>query len=118
MMSAAATGTRTHSFRDAVRSRDRRCVISGEVAVSAEFDRWDGFEVAHIFPIAYEGYWNDHSYDRWITIPPTNNKGGTINSIQNGMLLDSAVRQLFDYYIFSINPDVCISYTLKSYIAN
>ncbi|KAF1811692.1 hypothetical protein P152DRAFT_459162 [Eremomyces bilateralis CBS 781.70] len=98
-----ASGTRTQCFRDAVRSRDRRCVISGEVAISAQFDRWDGFEAAHIFPIAYEGHWKDHGYDRWITIQPDN--GGAINSVQNGLLLDSSVHQLFDNYIFSINPD-------------
>jgi hypothetical protein len=88
------------------------------VAGSAQFDRWYGFEAAHIFPIAYEGYWNDHSYDRWITIPPTNGRGGTIDSVQNGMLLESAVHQLFDQYILSINPDVCIPYTLELYVAN
>jgi hypothetical protein len=88
------------------------------VAVRAQFDRWDGFEAAHIFPTAYEGYWKDHGYDHWITIPPKNDKGGTINSVQNGMLLESAVHQLFDQYILSINPDVRIPYTLELYIAN
>ncbi|KAF1810201.1 hypothetical protein P152DRAFT_401644 [Eremomyces bilateralis CBS 781.70] len=100
---SVSTGTRTHCFRDAVRSRDRRCVISGEVAVAAQFDRWDSFEAAHIFPIAYEGHWKDHGYDRWITIQPDD--GGAINSVQNGLLLNSGVHQLFDNYILSINPD-------------
>jgi hypothetical protein len=70
----------------------------------AQFDVWDGFQAAHIFPIAYEGHWKDHGYDRWITIQP--DKGGTINSVQNGLLLESAVHQLFDSYSLSINPDV------------
>ncbi|KAF1813960.1 hypothetical protein P152DRAFT_465712 [Eremomyces bilateralis CBS 781.70] len=85
-----ASGTRTQSFRDTVRSRDRRCVVFGEVAVDAQFDYWDGFEAAHIFPIAYEDHWEAYSYNPWITILP--DKGGTINS-------------LFDSYSFSINPD-------------
>ena len=100
-----ATGTCVKSFCDAVCTRDRRCVISGVKAVSAPF-RWTGFEAAHIFPLAYEGYWNDNDYGRWITISPENGKEGTINSVQNGLLLDSAVHQLFDSYDLSINPDV------------
>jgi hypothetical protein len=100
-----ATGTRTQAFRDAVRSRDRRCVISGKEAVNAQYDNWRGFEAAHIFPLAYEGYWNDNNFGRWITLPP--DRGGTINSIQNGLLLKADIHQLFDGYDFSINPDVC-----------
>ncbi|KAF1808140.1 hypothetical protein P152DRAFT_469182 [Eremomyces bilateralis CBS 781.70] len=71
--------------------------------LAAQFDRWDGFEAAHIFPVAYEDHWKDHGYEHWITIQPDN--GGAINSVQNGLLLDSAVHQLFDNYILSINPD-------------
>jgi hypothetical protein len=99
-----STGTRVKSFCDAVRSRDRQCVISGEKAVGAHLNRWRGFEAAHIFPLAYESHWTEHGYDRWITIPLEN--GGTINSVQNGLLLESAVHQLFDSYDLSINPDV------------
>jgi hypothetical protein len=46
---------------------------------------------------------------RWISIPPETEAAGTINSVQNGMLLKSDLHQLFDNYAFSINPDVCIS---------
>ncbi|KAF2472076.1 uncharacterized protein BDR25DRAFT_284536 [Lindgomyces ingoldianus] len=98
-----ASGTRVQSFRDAVRKRDGRCVISGNVAVMAQFDVWDGFQAAHVFPIAYEGHWKDHGYDRWITIQPDN--GGAINSVQNGMLLRNDIHHLFDTYNLSINPD-------------
>jgi len=98
-----ASGTRVQSFRDAVRERDGRCVISGNVAVMAQFDVWDGFQAAHVFPIAYEGHWKDHGYDRWITIQPDN--GGAINSVQNGMLLRNDIHHLFDTYNLSINPD-------------
>ena len=101
-----ASGTRVMPFRDAIRSRDRRCVISGKRAVGAYRDVWTGFEAAHIFPVAYEGHWNDNGYSRWITIQPKS--GGAINSVQNGILLNSAIHQLFDHYHLSINPDVCI----------
>jgi HNH endonuclease len=99
-----STGTRVQSFRNAIRLRDRRCIISGEQAVGAYIDKWTGFEAAHVFPLAYEGYWNDDSYSRWITIPPEN--GGAINSIQNGLLLRSDIHQLYNSYDLSINPDV------------
>ena len=98
------SGTRVRAFTDAVRSRDRRCVITGEEYL--DDDNWRGFEAAHIFPLAYEQYWTEQNYGRWISIIP--DKGGSINSIQNGLLLDSAIHQLFDSYNFSINPDVCI----------
>jgi HNH endonuclease len=95
--------------------RDRRCVISGEKAVGAYRDNWTGFEAAHIFPLAYEGYWNGHGYNRWVTIQPES--GGTINSVQNGILLNSAIHQLFDSYELSVNPDVWIRCVLIEDIA-
>ncbi|KAH8652735.1 HNH endonuclease-domain-containing protein [Tricladium varicosporioides] len=101
------TGTRVQAFRDAVRTRDRRCVITGREAVSGYRNNWTGFEAAHIFPLAFEGLWKDLNYGRWILTPPDGEeiRGGKINSVQNGLLLDSAIHQLFDMYWFSINPD-------------
>jgi hypothetical protein len=101
------TGTRVQAFRDAVRLRDRRCVITGEEYL--DDDNWRGFESTHIFPLAYEQYWTDHNYSRWISIIP--DRGAAINSVQNGLLLRSDLHMLFDFYDFSINPDVCILYT-------
>ena len=95
--------------------RDHRCVISGEKAIGAPYDDWTGFEAAHIFPLAYEGHWTEHNYNRWITIQPES--GGTINSVQNGMLLRSDIHQLFDSYNFSINPDVWIHCVLIEDVA-
>ncbi|KAF2188005.1 hypothetical protein K469DRAFT_725039 [Zopfia rhizophila CBS 207.26] len=100
-----ATGTCTHTFCDAVRSRDRRCVVSGREVLEADYDNWTGFEAAHIFPLAYESYWNDNNYNRWITISPADPTKGSINSVQNGLLLDSSIHQEFDGYQFSVNPD-------------
>lgn len=98
------TGTRIRGFKDQVRQRDRRCVVTKLQNPAAEFGVWAGFEATHIFPLAYEEYWNQQNFSRWITIPAT--QGGAINSVQNGLLLQSSVHQLFDIYSFSINPDV------------
>ncbi|KAI9858594.1 MAG: hypothetical protein M1813_007399 [Trichoglossum hirsutum] len=100
---SAASGTRIASFRDAVRERDRRCVITTEEAFDADYGIWRGFEAAHIFPLAYEQHWKDYNYSRWITIPAAD--GGNINSIQNGMLLRDDIHTLFDGYDISINPN-------------
>ncbi|RPB27384.1 hypothetical protein L211DRAFT_860438 [Terfezia boudieri ATCC MYA-4762] len=89
-------------FREAVRQKNRRCVITGEVA-EAEYGIWRGFEAAHIFPLAYESNWIQGNYECWITHHP--NTRGSINSVQNGLLLRSDVHDLFDGYDVSINPD-------------
>ncbi|KAG0127173.1 hypothetical protein HOY82DRAFT_82038 [Tuber indicum] len=98
-------GTRVASFRDAVRDRDRRCIISGWPARLSQFGNWTGFETAHIFPLAHEEYWNDHKYSRWITIPPAIESDGSINSVQNGILVTSVMRDFFESYDLTINPD-------------
>ena len=113
-----ASGTRIQAFSDAVRSRDRRCAVSGDVVpLFGDEPYYSGFDAAHIFPLAYEDYWKQHGYGSCITIPPE--RGGTINSVQNGILLDATVHKRFNNYDFSINPDVrvpCISY--KGIVAN
>ena len=100
------SGSRIVSFRDAVRERDRRCVISGMRVFRPDLGNWTCFEVAHIFPLAYEDHWNKSNYSRWITVPPANESDGTIHSVQNGILLTANMHALFDAYIVSINPDV------------
>ena len=102
---STTTGTRIKDFRDAVRDRDRRCLITGEEAEDNQ-GNWTGYDAAHIFPLAHEGYWQEHNFQRWITIPPV--KGGSINSVQNGLLLRSDLHHLFATYDLSINPDVNI----------
>lgn len=54
--------------------------------VNADLDNWTGFEAAHIFPLVFEGLWNDYNYGCWITSPLNGEeiKGGKINSVQNG----------------------------------
>jgi len=68
---------------------------------------WTGFKAAHIFPLAHESYWIDKGFSQWITKSPANE--GSINSVQNGLLLRSDIHQLFDIYGVTSNPDVCIS---------
>jgi len=107
------SGTRQQALRDAVRARDGRCVVTGKKALGAYRDNWAGFEAAHIFPLAYEGHWAQYNYSRWIALPPTT--GDSINSVRNGLLLCGTVHQLFDTYLFSINPDVRILQPYLSY---
>ena len=101
---SVATGSRLGSFRDSVRERDGRCVITGIDDYIRSGD-WTSYEAAHIFPLAYQSHWSDHNFSRWITIAPET--GSAINSVQNGILLRSHIHALFDNYHFSINPDVC-----------
>ena len=77
--------------------------ITGRRALNARGD-WPGFEAAQIFPLAYETHWLHHGYSSCITVPPA--RRGSINSVQNGLLLRSDIHQLFDSYLVS-NPDVC-----------
>ncbi|MCJ1256007.1 hypothetical protein MMC24_003826 [Lignoscripta atroalba] len=94
-------GTRHESFRNAVRARDDRCPVTGQEVLD---DDWSGFQATQIFPLAYENHWNEQSYNRWISsVPPST--GGSINSVQNGLLLRSDMHGRFDNYSFSINPD-------------
>ncbi|KAG0642746.1 hypothetical protein HOY80DRAFT_1102879 [Tuber brumale] len=99
------TGTRRQSFCHAVRLRDQRCVITGRPAILDGVAFWRVFEAAHIVPLKYQKHWNDNNFARWISIPPARESDGTINSVQNGILLESTMHCLFDSYKPSINPD-------------
>ncbi|RPA89673.1 hypothetical protein L873DRAFT_1831920 [Choiromyces venosus 120613-1] len=86
---SVTTGTHVEDLIDAVRERDRWCVITGNC----------------------RGYWDYRHYGSWITIPPEN--GGSINSTREGILLRANIHILFDSYDVSINSDdnykiVCI----------
>ncbi|AEO69939.1 uncharacterized protein THITE_2120698 [Thermothielavioides terrestris NRRL 8126] len=99
------TGSRVQAFTNEVRERDGGCAVSKTENRAKQFDFWKGFEAAHIFPLAYEKQWNDQGWSRQITILPTRRTHGTINSVQNGLLLRNDIHDLFDAYAFSINPD-------------
>lgn len=55
---------REDAFRNGIRSRDGRCVMSGVVNIRAPFDIWSGFEAAHIFPLESESWWNENNYGK------------------------------------------------------
>lgn len=102
-----STGTRLRSFKDQVRERDGRCVVSKMESDGPQAGFWIGFEATHIVPIACGQLWRNNGFGDLITIPPPPpSQGDTINSVQNGLLLQSTFHQLFDSFIFSINPDV------------
>ncbi|PUU72847.1 hypothetical protein B9Z19DRAFT_1007705 [Tuber borchii] len=99
-------------FRNAIRQRDQGCVLSGRRALMK--GSWTGFDAAHIFPLAYEGYWNDCGFSDLITAPPATKSDSAINSPQNGILLSASEHHFFAAYDVSINPDdnykvVCFS---------
>jgi len=100
------TGTRDGSFCDAVRRRDRRCVLKDDPVRMAEAGRWRGFDSCHIFPLAYKGKWKELKYDSLFD-PFTNKSDGYyINSVRNRILLDCTIHRYFDSYEVTINPDV------------
>jgi len=100
------SGSCIKSFRDAVRERDHRCVITGKTVLRPDLGRWHFFEAAHIFPLAYEDQWNKSNYSDWITVPPASESDGSIHSVQNGVLLSRNIHALFDDYDVTVNPDV------------
>ena len=98
--------TPVESFLNTIRYRDRHCVLMGWPVLGASYDDWTGFNAAHIFPLEYEGHWNDHDFSKWITFPPATKSDGSINSPQNGILLNASAHAFFYSYHVSINPDV------------
>ena len=66
-----STGTRLESFKNQVRDRDRRCVITkAEARHGPVYNLWTGFESAHIVPIAYSSEWRRRGLSDLITVPP------------------------------------------------
>jgi hypothetical protein len=92
-------------FRDKVRARDGRCVISGVVNATAEWGSWAGYEAAHVFPLQHENLWIELDHGCRITNKDSAAQS-SINSVQNGILMFRHLHTLFDQYLFSINPDV------------
>ena len=93
-------------FRHEIRHRDRKCVISGlslpEILIRAH--NWTAFEAVHIFPPEHESLWIQSDCQRWVK-STDDGSGSSINSSQNGFLLQKTVQQLFDQYLISVNPD-------------
>ncbi|KAN0069237.1 hypothetical protein V8E54_012866 [Elaphomyces granulatus] len=91
---------RTRDFRDRVRQRDGRCVVTGEEPVADFFD----LQAAHIFPVAHIDLWRQGNWVRQITDDQYSGDTG-IHSVQNGLLLTSGAHLAFDKFLIAINPD-------------
>ncbi|KMU75760.1 hypothetical protein CISG_05157 [Coccidioides immitis RMSCC 3703] len=66
---------------------------------------WPAFHAAHVFPLECENLWCEFNYGRWVTNMDDAVGISKINSTQNGLLMDASLHNLFDQYLFSINPD-------------
>jgi hypothetical protein len=110
VMSHSVSG-REDSFRNGIRARDCKCVISS-VVNRRPADNWTGFEAAHIFPLELENLWIKFNYGRWVDDIDDDAGISKINSCQNGLLLRSDVHKMFDQYLLSVNPDVRMSVIL------
>ncbi|KAB8208521.1 hypothetical protein BDV34DRAFT_222604 [Aspergillus parasiticus] len=89
------------TFRDQVRQRDGRCVITGQINVEAHVGMWTRFEAAHIFSLALHTIFHSHGFLNLITY----NHPLGITSPQNGILLRSDIHQLWDDYSIAVNPN-------------
>lgn len=70
---------REDAFRDGIRARDNKCVISGRVHRNPHI--WTSFEAAHVFPLEKESLWIQFNYGRWITDMDDTNGVSKINSL-------------------------------------
>ncbi|CCX32810.1 Similar to conserved hypothetical protein [Coccidioides posadasii str. Silveira]; acc. no. EFW14745 [Pyronema omphalodes CBS 100304] len=104
LISRNVSGREDH-FRDGIRARDGKCVISGVVNSRAYRGNWTRFEGAHIFPLEKENLWIEWNYGLWITDMDDTNGISKINSCQNGFLLQANIHQDFDQYLLLVNPD-------------
>ena len=106
VISQEITG-RDDRFRDEVRNRDRRCVISGLINHERQIEAgmWCEFRAAHIFPLGHEILWTRRDYYQWIKDMEDTFGTEHIESCQNGFLLDLGIRTRFDLYLITVNPD-------------
>ena len=66
--------------------------------------RWSGFTAAHVYPLEAENLWTELNYQRWITLCAPGQT--TINSVQNGFLVQATLHLDWNNYLISVNPDV------------
>ncbi|KAK9490100.1 hypothetical protein V1508DRAFT_360741, partial [Lipomyces doorenjongii] len=93
---------RDRRFRDEVRIRDGKCLITGNIKLAAHRNYWSGFDAAHIFPLSHEEIFNSLNYPRYITIRSGETDSG-IYYCQIGLLMQSNVHQQFDSFGFGID---------------
>ncbi|KAK9233763.1 HNH endonuclease-domain-containing protein [Lipomyces kononenkoae] len=97
---------RDEAFRQRVRERDRKCVITGVANPDRliALNDWSSYHAAHIFPLSGEDWFIRNSFSPWITNRAGERDTG-INSCQNGLLMLSHIHEKFDNFSISINPD-------------
>ncbi|KAK9327185.1 HNH endonuclease-domain-containing protein [Lipomyces starkeyi] len=95
---------RDRRFREQVRTKDGKCVITGLLNPAAYINEWTSFEAAHIFPLSHEELFIRLNYPQYATIRSGENDTG-INSCQNGLLMQSGIHKQFDSYNFAVDPD-------------
>ncbi|KAK9321852.1 HNH endonuclease-domain-containing protein [Lipomyces orientalis] len=91
-------------FREQLRQRDGKCVITGLVNRAAFIDEWTTFEAAHIFPLSHEELFRSLGYPQYVNNRCDDSPTG-INSCQNGLLMRSNIHQQFDSFNFAIDLD-------------
>ncbi|OJJ78920.1 HNH endonuclease signature motif containing protein, partial [Aspergillus glaucus CBS 516.65] len=84
---SVGTSGRESAFRDGVRGRDRKCMISGGGGLLASLGVWTKLEAAHVFPLECENLWNEFGYSSWITNMNETTGVSKINSVQNALLI-------------------------------
>ncbi|KAG0123486.1 hypothetical protein HOY82DRAFT_673943 [Tuber indicum] len=94
-------------FHQEIRNRDWKCVFSGiiNLEINIRANNWSGFEVAHVFPLEHRGLGIQNNHERYIAGINDSLASAKIDSSQNGILLDVTIRQKFDQYLVSVNPD-------------
>ena len=109
IFSHSANSEYEDTFRDGVRARDGKCVLTGLVNLDGEDGYWGGFESAHVFPLERESIWLRENCGNYISDMGDVPDVSRINSCQNGLLLSASVHTSFDSCLISVNPDVSIS---------
>lgn len=89
--------TRDAAFRDQIRQRDGRCVITGDINYETVDGRWVDFQTAHIFPLALDQIFVSQGFAQLVT--------HGLNSPQNGILVNSSIHAFWDDYSIAVNPD-------------
>ncbi|KAJ8103590.1 HNH endonuclease-domain-containing protein [Lipomyces tetrasporus] len=103
-LSRSVSTRRNRKFREQVRNRDGKCVITGLPNPVAFMNDWTSFEAAHIFPLSHEELFTSLNYPQFVANRTDETDIG-INSCQNGLLMQSTIHQQFDTFKFGIDPD-------------
>ncbi|KAL4882555.1 HNH endonuclease-domain-containing protein [Aspergillus karnatakaensis] len=94
-------------FRDSVRERDDKCVITGDGLGNTTPVPYAGSDAAHIYPVSRVAEWRQQNLQQHITdtSPATAITQTGLYSAQNGLLLRSDIHHLWDNFLIAIDPD-------------